>query len=311
MLSLEAYLSVMSSVTNKSQIKTMDKYAQDHGYDSADCDEEMVLSRNHKAKARSASYLVYNRLSPWTLSGTKRCFDCVCVLLSLPLLIPFMLVVALAVWLTSPGPILFLQKRMGRDNKAFTILKFRTMIYITGKEHHAVTTAGNQRFTPIGPFLRRRKIDELPQLLNVLVGHMSLVGPRPKMREHVLALLPCRPGITGAATIAFALEESVLDRVPKHRLESYYHKVVLPAKRKLDAEYMARATFFSDLKLIVNSVLRRWDTSVMEDLLNSEVFGPEDNMMLSKAAHPKAVSARPMISPNSDHPVSAEQISIF
>ncbi len=70
--------------------------------------------------------------------------------------------------------------------------------------------------------------------------------------------------------------------MPKHRLESYYHKVVLPAKRKLDAEYMARATFFSDLKLIVNSVLRRWDSSVMDGLLNTEAFGPEDSMMLDK-----------------------------
>jgi lipopolysaccharide/colanic/teichoic acid biosynthesis glycosyltransferase len=231
--------------------------------------------------------------------------------LSLPLLVPTLLVVALVVRLTSSGPILFLQKRMGRDGNAFTILKFRTMVHDTDKAHHAVTTTGNQRFTPVGSFLRQRKIDELPQLLNVLAGHMSLVGPRPKMREHAISRLASRPGITGAATIAFALEEAVLDRVPKHRLEFYYHKVVLPAKRQLDVEYMARATFFSDFKLIINSVLRRWDTSVMEGLLNSGAYGAEDAMMLSKAAHPKAVSTRPMISPNTDHPVSAEQVSIF
>jgi lipopolysaccharide/colanic/teichoic acid biosynthesis glycosyltransferase len=301
----------MSSVWSKSKIMTMNQPEQGNGYGSAKYDEDMVPSRGHKAKDRSLPYLVSKRLSAWSQSGAKRFFDCVCVLLALPLLIPALLVVALAVWLTSPGPILFLQKRMGRDGKPFTILKFRTMLHVTDNRHHAVTTAGNQRFTPVGPFLRRLKIDEFPQLLNVLAGHLSLVGPRPKMREHMLSHLPCRPGITGAATIAFALEESVLDRVPKHRLEAYYHKVVLPAKRKLDAEYMASATFFSDLKLIVNSVLRRWDTSVMEGLLNSETFGPEDSMILSKAAHPEAVSARVTIPPNADHPVSAEQVSIF
>jgi lipopolysaccharide/colanic/teichoic acid biosynthesis glycosyltransferase len=231
--------------------------------------------------------------------------------LSLPLLVPTFLVVALVVRLTSSGPILFLQKRMGLDGKAFTILKFRTMVHDTDKAHHAVTTTGNQRFTPVGSFLRRRKIDELPQLLNVLAGHMSLIGPRPKMREHVISRLVSRPGITGAATIAFALEEAVLDRVPKHRLESYYHKVVLPAKRQLDAEYMARATFFSDLKLIVNSVLRRWDTSVMEGLLNSAAFGAEDAMMLSKAAHPEAVLPRASMQLKVDQSVPVEQVSIF
>jgi lipopolysaccharide/colanic/teichoic acid biosynthesis glycosyltransferase len=308
---LEAYLNAMSSVSSNSEIMTMDQSEQGHDHERAEFGEDIVSSRDHKAKSRSAPYQVSKRLSPWTMSGTKRCFDCVCVLLALPLLIPAMLITALAVWLTSPGPIFFLQKRMGRGGKAFTILKFRTLVHDTDKVHHAVTTAGNQRFTPVGSFLRRRKIDELPQLLNVLAGHMSLVGPRPKMREHVISRLASRPGITGAATIAFALEEAVLDRVPKHRLESYYHKVVLPSKRQLDAEYMAHATFFSDFKLIVNSVLRRWDTSVMEDMLNSGAFGPEDSMMLAKAAHPKAVSALMSIPPNSDHPMSSEQVSIF
>lgn len=264
--------------------------------------------------ARLAPCLVIRRLSPWSRSGAKRFFDCVCVLLVLPLLIPVLLAIALAVRLTSSGPVLFLQKRVGRHGRTFTILKFRTMVHATDRAHHAVTTVGNQRFTPVGPFLRRWKLDELPQLLNVLWGDMSLVGPRPKMPEHLVSEIPCRPGITGAATIAFAREEMVLDRVPKHHLDSYYHKVVLPAKRRLDARYMARATFLSDLKLIVDSVLRRWDSSVMEGLLNTGAFEAEAKVLFSResaASHPPVASPRLPIPPSMDHPAPAEQAAAF
>ncbi len=209
--------------------------------------------------------------------------------------------------MTSSGPALFRQKRMGLHGRAFTILKFRTMLLATDKAHHAVTTAGNQRFTPIGSFLRRWKLDELPQLLNVLWGDMSLVGPRPKMPEHVISDLPCRPGITGAATIAFAREESVLDRVPRHHLDAYYYSVVLPAKRHLDAKYMAHATFFSDLKIIIDSVLRRWDNSIMESLLYG-AFKPEDRGIVSRMPGAEVAlnrAARKM--PGMERPVSAEQ----
>lgn len=202
-----------------------------------------------------------NELSSWSRSAAKRVFDCACVLAALPLAIPVLAMIALAVWLTSAGPIFFRQQRVGNHGRTFTILKFRTMTYDASAAYHAVTTDRNQPFTVIGPFLRRWKLDELPQILNVLRGDMSLVGPRPKMPEHAMGDFPCRPGITGAATIAFAREETLLDSVPEHELEGFYHRVVLPAKRHLDAEYMSRATFFSDLKLIVNSVLRRWDES--------------------------------------------------
>ena len=210
--------------------------------------------------------VVLNRLSPWSRSGAKRAFDCTCVLLSLPLLIPIFILVALAVRLTSRGPILFLQERVGRHGRNFTIIKFRTLVHSTSVEHHAVTTAVNQRFTPVGPFLRRWKLDELPQVLNVLLGDMSLVGPRPKLPEHLVTVLPCRPGITGAATVAFAREEKVLAHLTKEQLEACYHTIILPAKHSLDAQYMAHATFLSDFKLIMNSILRRWDESVLDGL---------------------------------------------
>jgi lipopolysaccharide/colanic/teichoic acid biosynthesis glycosyltransferase len=212
------------------------------------------------------------QLSPWTRSIAKRLFDCACVLPFLVLLFPVFFVIALAVRFTSSGPIFFLQKRTGRYGIPFIILKFRTMTHNTDKAHHAVTTAGNQRFTPIGQFLRRWKLDELPQLLNVLLGDMSIVGPRPKLPEHAVAELPCRPGITGMATYAFAREEELLERVPRHLLTSYYHDVVLPAKHRLDTEYMGSATLLSDFVLIVKSAVRRWDSSIAENLLNAMPF---------------------------------------
>lgn len=206
-------------------------------------------------------------LSPWSGSAAKRVFDCGCVLLALPVLAPLALAIAAAVRLTSPGPVLFLQKRTGRQGRTFTIFKFRTIIHAAHGAHHPITTLDNQNFTPVGPFLRYWKLDELPQLANVLLGHMSLVGPRPKMPDHSIFEVLCRPGITGLATVAFAQEEAILARVPDDQLESYYHHVVLPAKAKMDAEYSARATLLSDIRLLVISVLRRWDPVTAEGFI--------------------------------------------
>jgi lipopolysaccharide/colanic/teichoic acid biosynthesis glycosyltransferase len=268
--------------------------------------EELTAAQELELPERSSPYLVPKRLSPWSQSSAKRFFDCVCVLLALPSLVPLFLAIALTVRLTSSGPVLFLQRRMGRHGRAFTILKFRTMIHATHRAHQAVTTANSQCFTPAGSILRRWKLDELPQLLNVLRGDMSLVGPRPKIPEHVISSLVCRPGITGAATIAFAPEEEVLDRVPMHCLESWYHEVVLPAKCRIDAEYMARATFLSDLKLIFDTVFRRWNSSLMEGLLNVGAFELEDRMPLSTSSDPKAVTKRVLRPPSVDRSASAD-----
>lgn len=224
-------------------------------------------SRNNQMRLRGRALSIWKGLSPWSQSAAKRIFDCVCVLVFLPLLLPLMLAIALAVRLTSHGPVLFLQERVGRRSKTFTILKFRTMVHVVDSAHNTITTSDNQRFTRVGPFLRRWKLDELPQLLNVLWGDMSLVGPRPKVPEHVSFDLPCRPGITGMATTVFACEERILACVANDQLDAYYHSVVLPAKRRLDSEYMASATFVSDLRLLVNSVLRRWDTAALDEFI--------------------------------------------
>lgn len=271
------------------------------------------LPRSNRAgfKSEPVVFIDGQPLSSWSRSAGKRVFDCVCVLLAMPVLIPILVAVWLAVRLTSSGPVLFLQKRMGRHGRDFTILKFRTMTHLEDSAHHPVTTSGNQHFTPVGPFLRRWKLDELPQLLNVLAGHMSLVGPRPKLPAHAISDLPCRAGITGAATITFALEESILERVPKHHLESFYHSVVLPAKHRLDANYMARATFASDLKIIMDSVFRRWDCSIMEQLLNDWALDRAETMVFPSHCDSETSFLHPAIMPQMDRPAPSGQSRAF
>jgi lipopolysaccharide/colanic/teichoic acid biosynthesis glycosyltransferase len=307
-ISVEGHLdgNMLSTATSEGQ--TMDRIAQNYARAGAERIGMLKTALDLAPTSTLSLDLDSERLSSWAQSDAKRFFDLVCVLLAMPLLVPVLLVIALAVRLTSLGPVLFLQERVGLHGRIFTILKFRTMVHVTDKAHHAVTTVGNQRFTSIGPFLRRWKLDELPQLLNVLAGHMSLVGSRPKMPEHVLYNLPCRPGITGAATNAFAREEAILNHVPKEHLDAYYHKVVLPAKRRLDVEYMTRATFRSDFKLLVNSVLRRWNTSAMESALDAAAYEAEYRALLTWDV--TALALEPM-APRGEMPDRAEQVVAF
>lgn len=243
-----------------------------------------------EAGVRASLRLIEEQVSEWSRSGLKRLFDIICVVLALPMLIPIFLAVGLAVRLTSRGPVLFLQKRTGLHRRNFTILKFRTMEHLEKGAHHKVTTAGNQQFTPVGRFLRKWKLDELPQVLNVLVGDMSLVGPRPKLPEHQLVELKCRPGITGAATIAFAREEQILARLPHDCVEAYYISIILPAKLRLDREYMAQATFLTDLKLIMDTVTRRWDSSEICELPDPETVEMQRRTLKTKPQAPVAVA---------------------
>jgi lipopolysaccharide/colanic/teichoic acid biosynthesis glycosyltransferase len=248
-------------------------------------------------------------LSQWTRSTAKRVFDCVCVVLALPVVLPLFLAIGAAVRLTSRGPILFLQQRAGMKGRTFTIFKFRTMAHVSGKAHHPVTTLDNQRFTSIGPFLRRLKLDELPQLANVLLGDMSLVGPRPKMPEHLLCELPCRPGVTGAATIAFAEEAAILAGIPRERLDNFYRDVVLPAKRQMDAEYLAQATFFSDLGLLIKTAMRCWNRTAAETFIAAAAFEFVSQNLPARMTVPSvSVVRRPKpISTMASHMTAAEQ----
>jgi lipopolysaccharide/colanic/teichoic acid biosynthesis glycosyltransferase len=313
-VSLEGYLSSISSLIEVPESDMPSQSEPYYGSDRADQIQELRAMHNHSLASRLSSDSLIEPLSPWSRSAAKRLFDVACVLPGLLLLSPALLVIALAVRLTSPGPILFLQKRMGRHGQTFTILKFRTMPVVADKGRHAVTTTENQQFTPIGLFLRRWKLDELPQLLNVLWGDMSLVGPRPKMQEHALFDLQSRPGITGAATLAFAREAAFLANVPCDQLEVVYRTVVLPAKRQLDVEYMSQATLLSDLKLIFNTILRRWDGSTVEDLLDRSAL-EASSMRRSVAGLPVSVrasaSVRRPIPLSADRPVSAGQFETF
>jgi lipopolysaccharide/colanic/teichoic acid biosynthesis glycosyltransferase len=210
-------------------------------------------------------------LSAWSDSRSKRLFDLVCVIGALPIVVPLLFVSALAVRLTSSGPVLFHQKRMGRHRRLFTIYKFRTMPVRNGLfERPTVTTSTNQRFTPVGPFLRRWKLDELPQIINVLRGDMSLVGPRPKLPEHQISDLACRPGITGHATCVFAHEETVFAGISEDELNSLNINFVLPFKERLDRNYMSTASCASDLQLILRSIFRKWRHFELQEF----VFSP-------------------------------------
>jgi lipopolysaccharide/colanic/teichoic acid biosynthesis glycosyltransferase len=188
----------------------------------------------------------------WIHSRRRRAFDIFVAIAALLALAPLLLVAALLVRLSSPGPIFFRQRRMGRHGREFTLYKFRSM-RVCAVSGSAITVVGDARITRIGAFLRRYKLDELPQFWNVLKGDMSLVGPRPKLPQHEALYLRVRPGITGPATLAFRQEEEVLAGIPPEELDSFYQEVVKPSKAWIDMEYIAHATFRSDLRLLTDT----------------------------------------------------------
>ncbi len=195
----------------------------------------------------------------------RRLFDLVGALLALLLLSPLLLVVALWVRLDSPGPVLFRQERVGRHGVPFRIHKFRTMVADAPARGPALTVGADPRITRAGAWLRRTRVDELPQLIDVLNGDMALVGPRPEvpryvalyppaLRERVLAL---RPGITDPSTLAFVDEAEHLARAADPERE--YVEVILPAKLQAAADYADRATLASDLGVLWATLKRLVD----------------------------------------------------
>lgn len=186
----------------------------------------------------------------------KRMLDVVASGIGLVLLSPLFIVVALWIRLDSTGPVFFRQERVGRGGKPFRIHKFRTMRAEPSPAAAAITIGADPRITQAGDFLRRHKIDELPQLIDVLLGDMSLVGPRPEVPRYVAVypaelkakVLSVRPGITDPASLQFRDESSLLARAADPERE--YREVVLPAKLQLAADYVEQASFLGDLRLI-------------------------------------------------------------
>jgi lipopolysaccharide/colanic/teichoic acid biosynthesis glycosyltransferase len=217
--------------------------------------EDQFASAQSGSSERSSLHAFPAPLSSWTGSRAKRFFDVALVLVALPLLAPLCLLIAIVIRISSAGPVFFLQKRAGLRGTLFSIVKFRTMVHSRRPGKGSITTIDDEHITPAGRVLRYWKLDELPQFLNVLRGDMSLVGPRPRVPEQQTGRLRCRPGITGAASLAFAREEVLLAGIPRDLLDTYYASRVLPLKQRLDDHYTARATFFSDLKLICKTIV--------------------------------------------------------
>ena len=228
--------------------------------------------KSPEAETGTRDLRLHSRLSPWCASIWKRAFDLTCIVPALILISPILGIIAIAVRLTSPGPVIFRQQRAGRHRKLFTIYKFRTMVENSEAIGPGHTAKGDPRITPIGRYLRRFKLDELPQLYNVLRGDMSLVGPRPKLPDHDPAPMACRPGVTGAATLAFRYEAHILCKVPAGRLDNFYQQCIVPLKSRLDTDYMEAATLSSDIGVLLATVLRLGKHVTHEDLVRPHLW---------------------------------------
>lgn len=197
----------------------------------------------------------------------KFVFDRVVAFIGLLVLLPVFIVVAILIRFRMPGgPVFFSQKRVGRDGRLFTMHKFRTMT--VDHDGSSVSVAGESRITPLGAKLRKYKLDELPELWNVLIGDMSFVGPRPDVPGYADALvgedrdvLKLRPGITGPASLKYRDEEDLLARVASEGIDGYtdpvlYNdEVIYPDKVRLNRYYLNHYSFWMDLKMIFATVL--------------------------------------------------------
>lgn len=225
----------------------------------------------------------------------KRWLDATLAFAGLILLSPLLLFVVIAVRLSSPGPALFRQTRTGQFGNPFQILKFRSMR--AGSTGSLVTASGDSRVTPLGRWLRKTKMDELPQLFNVLLGHMSLVGPRPEVPLYTALysarqkqVFTARPGIT--SPFINADEETLLAGQPDP--ERFYVTTLMPAKLEIDLAYCQNIRFFHDLRLIIGTVAQllartaRW----------TALFPRKSEQRAAPHAHPNSLD-HPSVNPHS------------
>ncbi len=184
----------------------------------------------------------------------KRIFDFISSFFFLFLFFPFFILLSILIKIDSKGPIFFTQIRVGKNNKDFLLLKFRTMK--VAQENLSLITVGNDnRITNIGNFLRKYKLDELPQLINILKGEMSVVGPRPEVRKYVdmysssqLEVLSVKPGLTDPSSIKFSNESELLGTAANP--EKYYTETLMPLKIEISLNYVRTQTFVGDLRII-------------------------------------------------------------
>lgn len=191
----------------------------------------------------------------------KRVLDCISAATGLFVLLPLFTLVAVCIKLSSRGPVFYRQMRVGKDGHPFDIVKFRSMNSVSSEMSPGITVSGDKRITRVGRFLRRYKMDELPQLWNVLRGDMSLVGPRPELPKYVETYPPeqrlvlcVRPGITDPASLLYRHEEEILSRCEDP--ERVYRMEILPDKLAQNLGYIRNISFRTDLRIILATVSR-------------------------------------------------------
>ena len=189
----------------------------------------------------------------------KRLFDILASLFGILVMAIPMIIISIAIKLDSKGPVFFKQKRVKKNNKDFTILKFRTMVVDAPELGMAITVGDDPRITKVGKFLRKTKLDEFPQLFNVLVGDMSFVGPRPEVRKYVdmysdsdKDILKIRPGITDLASIKYRDESEILDK--SDNPEKTYVEEIMPNKIELNKQYIENINLLNDIKIILQTL---------------------------------------------------------
>ena len=191
----------------------------------------------------------------------KRLFDILSSAIALILLSPILIVIAVGIIIDSKGGVFYKQKRIGKNGKAFMLYKFRSMR--TGADRKGLITVGlnDDRTTKVGRFIRKYKLDELPQLINILKNEMSVVGPRPEVEKYVQLytaeqrkVLSVKPGLTDLASLAYINENEILGRAKDP--EKTYVEQIMPAKLRLNLEYIEKQSFWFDLQIIAKTLMR-------------------------------------------------------
>lgn len=218
----------------------------------------------------------------------KRLFDIVASLIGLIVFFPIMLVVAMIVKATSPGPILFSQKRLTKGMREFNIYKFRSMVSNELREKNTVQIKGSSsEITPIGKFMRKTKLDELPQFWNILKGDMSFIGPRPELprrlkyyNDRQKEIFSVRSGISSPASIVFSDEEYLMNQVKNP--EKFYIEEIMPYKIELNLYYIEHQSFFYDIWLIIATLLKIVNKVKNEDVVKDKILLSEKDEMIKK-----------------------------